>query len=263
MRKRQIYAELIKMLSPKKRIITIPKEGPHFIGIGAHKAATSWLFKMLSMHPDVYFPKGKEVAYWNAKFDKREHIATYLDAFRAGTAAALGGLNGDITPEYMLATEEDIAFLRETLPDVRLLFIARNPVDRAISGADFHVRFRPEQVDDYEDLLFSNFITQYGMYMKHLDNWMNYFPREQLHIIIQDDIKSNPRNIMEGVAEHIGVSPEIWQEIPIKYLLQSSNAAHKKTVVTGDVKERLRDVYRADVKRFSKFVGRDLTHWVE
>lgn len=163
----------------------------------------------------------------------------------------------------MLATEEDIAFLRETLPDVRLLFIARNPVDRAISGADFHVRFRPEQVDDYEDLLFSNFITQYGMYMKHLDNWMNHFPREQLHIIIQDDIKSNPRNIMEGVAEHIGVSPEIWQEIPIKYLLQSSNAAHKKTVVTGDVKERLRDVYRADVKRFSKFVGRDLTHWVE
>lgn len=238
-------------------------KAPHFIGIGAMKAATSWLFKMLSMHPEVYFPRGKEVAYWNGDFDKKAHIDTYLTAFNEGTAAALGGKSGDITPLYMLIPERDIALLRETLPDVRLLFIARNPVERAISGSDFHMKFRPQQVKNYENLLFSPFITNCGLYMTYLDNWMKHFPRESLHVIIQDDIRSDPRKIMRGVADHIGLDPAIWEQIPAQFLQQQSNAAEKKTVVSEEVRARLKDVYREDVERFSTFLGRDLTHWVK
>lgn len=236
--------------------------GPHFIGMGAQKAATTWLFKMLSMHPEVYFPKGKEVAYWNAPFDKREHIATYLNSFRQGAAAAFGGINGDITPLYMIIPEDDISYLHETLPDVRLLFIARNPVERAVSSADFHVRFYPEAKADYDGLLTSPFITNCGMYMKYLDNWLKYFPREQLHVIIQDDIRKNPRKVIAGVAKHLDIDPSIWMDLPKKYLHQRANAATQKTKIDAAMEARLKEIYREDVKRFSEFLGRDLTHWV-
>lgn len=253
-----LTAKIREHLLPTRKL----PPAPHFIGIGAQKAATSWLFKMLSMHPDVYFPKGKEVAYWNGKFDKRAHINSYLEAFRQGTAAALGGFSGDITPLYMLAAEKDIAFMRLVLPDVKLLFIARNPVERAISGSDFHMRFRGHQVSSYDNLLFSPFITNCGLYMKYLDNWLRHFPRESIHFIIQDDIKDDPRGIMRGVADHIGLDPAIWEQIPAQFLQQRSNAAEKKTQVSPEVRARLKDVYREDVTRFSEFLGRDLTHWV-
>lgn len=238
------------------------KKGPHFIGMGAQKAATSWLFKMLSMHPDVYFPRGKEVAYWNAPFDKKAHIRTYLEAFREGTAAAFGGVNGDITPLYMIIPEEDIRFLHETLPDVKLLFVARNPVERAISGSDFHMRFHADKVSSYDNLLVSPFITKCGLYMTYLKNWMKYFPRNQLHIIIQDDIKSDPRGIMLQVAEYLDIDPSIWKDIPEKYLRQQANSASKKTEISFEQRNALKKIYREDVRQFSQFIGRDLMHWV-
>lgn len=240
----------------------MPAEGPHFIGMGAQKAATTWLFKMLSMHPEVYFPKGKEVAYWNATFDKRQHIDSYLNAFREGAAAAFGGINGDITPLYMIIPEEDIAYLHEVLPETRLLFVARNPVERAVSGADFHVRFHPQAAQDYNALLTSPFITSCGLYMKHLDNWLKYFPREQLHVVIQDDIRKDPRKVLAGVAGHLALDPSIWMDLPEKYLHQQANAAKKKTKIDATMKKRLKAFYREDVERFSEFMGRDLTHWV-
>lgn len=236
--------------------------GPHFVGIGAHKAATSWLFKMLSMHPDVYFPRGKEVNFWNASFDKRAHVQSYLGGFREGVAAALGGLSGDITPLYMLIPRSDIEVFHQTLPETKLLFIARNPVERAISGTDFYLKYHPDEAGNYRGLLFSNFMTNCGLYMKYLDNWLEFYPRDRLHVIVQDDILTDPRAVMTGVGAHLGLDPAIWLEIPEKFLRQRSNAATAKTEVSEADRTRLRDIYRADVERLSRFLDRDLTSWV-
>lgn len=236
--------------------------GPHFIGIGAQKAATTWLFKMLSMHPDVYFPRGKEVAYWNGNFDKREHINSYLDAFRKGAGAAFGGKNGDITPLYMLIPDEDIALMRELLPDVKLLFVARNPVERAISGADFHMRFHGDKVASYDQLLIGRFVTNCGLYHHHIERWMKYFPREQLHVIVQDDIRADARKVLTGLGEYLDLDPAIWQQIPAQFLSQQANKASYKTAIRPMQRARLQEKYREDVEGLSNFLGRDLTHWV-
>lgn len=46
---------------------------PDFIGIGAQKAGTTWLYKNLKQHPNIWLPEIKELHY----FDAREKIINY------------------------------------------------------------------------------------------------------------------------------------------------------------------------------------------
>lgn len=122
---------------------------PAFLGIGAHKAGTTWLYRQLEAHPGVGFTRDEERAgripvkerhFWcRALHTRRAHprwpgpleqaLADYRSSFPDGVVA------GEITPHYAVLDDEVLRQVAECLPGVRLIYLLREPRARAWSSA--------------------------------------------------------------------------------------------------------------------------------
>ena len=106
---------------------------PDFLGIGAQKAGTTYLYSLLSEHPQVFLSSPKELHFFSLHYQKG--LAWYQDQFKF---AATDKCCGEITPYYMfhpLASKR----IRKHLPNVKLIVLLRDPVERALSQF-FHSR---------------------------------------------------------------------------------------------------------------------------
>ena len=118
---------------------------PTFLVIGAQKSGTTSLVHYLGAHPDV-FALPDEVHFFDRNFERG--IDWYRERFGAATRERHVG---ESTPEYMYARDVPRR-IAETLADVRLLAILRNPVDRAYS-AYWHNRTRGHEELPFEEAL--------------------------------------------------------------------------------------------------------------
>lgn len=103
---------------------------PDFLGIGTQKAGTTWLRLNLLAHPEVFCSTVRtggqwELHYFNNNFCKS--LRFYSRFFEPGRDK----VKGDITPNYCIIPRGRIRFIRRIMPDVKLIFLMRNPIDRA------------------------------------------------------------------------------------------------------------------------------------
>ena len=235
---------------------------PDFLGIGAQKAGTTWLFKMLNFHPQVAFPAGKEVHFWDWHRDRG------LDWYREQFAhAPAGARTGDITPGYAAISPAGIAEVRRTLPDAPILFIARNPIERAWSAAIMIVRWGlmyPRELSDawFLDVFRSGQSQVRGDYAGCLARWMAEYPPEQFAILLYDDIATDPRGLLRRACVHVGVDPELTRGWPDERLTERVNAGDGEPL-RESLRQPLRDLYAPRIETFSRLIGRDLSHWLD
>ena len=88
-----------------------------FLGIGAQKAGTSWLFEALGLHPQLRFPAGKEVHFWDAQ--RTNGLEWYRALF---PAQPTGVKSGEITPAYGFLSVDVIGEIREFNPALRMVY---------------------------------------------------------------------------------------------------------------------------------------------
>ena len=181
---------------------------PTFIGIGAQKCATTWIHDVLTDHPDIYLSDKKEVNFFAHKYIYG--LQWYLDQFpqtRNKTDAV-----GEFSTLYFY-DEQAPKRIKSVFPDIKLLLALREPVDRLISNHRHEVRIGHISGPDLsvEAGIKNNptYIEQ-GMYATQLQHWLEYFPLEQIHIILFDDIKSNPKQVVNDLYEFLQVNPHIF-----------------------------------------------------
>ena len=104
-----------------------PATLPSFLGIGAQKSGTTWLHARLREHPSLFLPAEKELHYFDWNFHRPLH--GYARRF----ADAGDRLPGEITPGYGMLSPDRISFVARVLPGVRLIYLMRDPVERAWS----------------------------------------------------------------------------------------------------------------------------------
>ena len=234
---------------------------PDFLGIGAQKAGTSWLCEMLRVHPQVAFPGGKEVHFWDWHYDRG------LDWYRGLFADAPADRKvGDITPGYAVLTPPAIRTVRQAMPDARLIFMVRNPIERAWSAAVMILRWAlmaPEEVSDawFIDVFRSQQSLGRGDYAACLAAWLREYPPEQFLIAFYDDIARAPRPLLAGVCRHIGIgiAPDArWTD----ERLSARVNAGEGTPLRPSLLAPLRDLYAERIETFSRLIGRDLSHWL-
>lgn len=181
---------------------------PTFLGIGAPKAATTWLSLCLDEHPDVYVAPVKETDFF------RRFTVDQIDAYEAHFDGATDeSAIGEITTIY-LNVPHVAPRVHEALPDARLFVSLRNPMDQVYSyfwhleRQNMHDRSRPNPdtfeaaLDQYADLLLGP--AHYG---QHIDRWLQYYDRSQLHILLYDDVKSDPAGTLASLYAFLGVDP--------------------------------------------------------
>ena len=116
-----------------------------FLGIGAQKAGTTWLYEQLRLHPDISFPAGKEVHFWDLQYERG--IEWYRPLFTHDKCKCLG----EITPAYAMLSKVHIEEIRDINPSLKIIYILRNPIHRAWSSALMALKRAEMTIDEASD----------------------------------------------------------------------------------------------------------------
>lgn len=233
----------------------MPIGRPDFIGIGAQKAATTWLFKRLSMHPDIYFPQGKEIHFWDRRETTHLPIRAYSQKFSGYQIEHIGGKTGEITPSYLQLTDKSIQQLHAYAPEVQYFVVLRNPIERAKSAAAQIVRNRKVNFGRPPPL-FSKNTTEGGLYAKHLSRWLAIIPKDRIHVIDFDEIRKHPKRVLKNIATHIGVSPEVYNMIDDQLLRLATSPTPNRIITTQIQDMQLEKVYKNDIIQLQELLNR-------
>src|SRR4029077_18655406 len=129
----------------------------HLLGIGAQKAGTTWIYERMSLHPQIRFPAGKEIHFW--------------DCYRSNGVDWWTGLfaeddqrrkQGEITPAYSTLDEATIREIATFLPNLRVFYSLRNPIARAWSSALMALERAEMTIDEASHLWFLDHFKSAG-----------------------------------------------------------------------------------------------------
>src|SRR3954454_1582153 len=103
---------------------------PNLIVIGAAKAGTTSLHHYLDLHPQIAMSRWKELDFFSKEFD-RDGLRWYESQF------ADAPVRGESSPSYTRHPENPGAAARmaSVVPDAKLIYIVRDPVDRYVSSS--------------------------------------------------------------------------------------------------------------------------------
>lgn len=107
----------------------------HFLVIGAQKAGTTTLHTILRMHGQLWLPPDKEVPFFSDTGAWPDFQSFLADAYRGAPANRLWGA---VSPQYMrggkgISTRDVASRVATAVPDVKLIAVLRDPIERAMS----------------------------------------------------------------------------------------------------------------------------------
>lgn len=188
-----------------------------FLVIGAQKAGTTTLFRSLRRHPSIYMPIDKELPFFTQKRNADE-IRSF-DAAYFG-AASPGQIRGKATPDYMGRTDTP-GVIAGALPDVRLVALLRDPVERAVSHYRMAVKRGQErrpiaaafaaELRDRRGLGTVRELPPFGTYVTRSEygrivgDYLDAFPPDQLLVLPFSSLSTDPHGLLARVHNFLGV----------------------------------------------------------
>lgn len=190
-----------------------------FLIIGAQKAGTTALFEFLGAHPEIFMPGAKEVHFFIRDEFYLQGERYLAPLYASVTDEALVGA-ADVEIMYFPGSAERIHAYN---PDMRLLAVLRDPVDRAYSGYWFARRLGFEEADTFEEALGREDLRArggyserskltyvgHGLYAEQLERFLRLFGRDRLWVVLSEDLREQPRETLEATLGWLGVRPEV------------------------------------------------------
>jgi hypothetical protein len=183
---------------------------PNFLVIGAMKGGTTSLWQYLKSHPQIYLPPKKEIHFFGYEDNWSRGITWYEDLFAGAPDEVLAV--GEASTSYakhplIEGVPERIAAV---LPDVRHIYVIRDPIDRMRSH--YVDRYEAGEEDaPIETALLSDdrylSISRYGM---QIERYLDFFDRRQILLITSEALRDRRRPTIRSVFEFLGVDRE-WQ----------------------------------------------------
>lgn len=208
---------------------------PDFLIIGAQKCGTTSLCSHLFSHPQVLPSRRKEIHFFDApEFGHglgwyKAHFASERAARARSRQLGREALTGEASP-YYLAYPHAPRRVVEALPDVKLIVMLRNPVDRALSHYNHQVRLNREPLSFEEaveaeperlggelermltdETYYSHRYWAYsylarGRYAEQLQRWLQRFPRDRLLAISSEQFFESPHSEYQRVLDFLGLA---------------------------------------------------------
>lgn len=176
---------------------------PTFIGLGGQKCASSWLHAIFADHPQAYVSTPKELDFFSSFYERG--FQWYERHFEGADREHLA--IGEISPSY-LPDWDAPARAHAYNPDFRILIALRDPVERAYSNFlhDFRLGYYQSSTPSFEDALANSpMYVEQSRYARYLRRWLDYFPRDRLLIVLQEEIREDARLMARQVYEFLGV----------------------------------------------------------
>lgn len=210
MTERQRFIRLRSLIEkPLQQVGVLPvcrKRLPGFLGIGSQKSGTTWLHANLARHPDIFLPEDKELHYFDWNFHRP--ITEYAKCFeQAGDRLA-----GEITPGYATLDDKRVAFIKSLMPDLRVILLLRDPIERSWSQAVMNLielgQGQEKTVGEQEFLehLSEDRVRLRNDYVGIIDRWTKAFGKEQMYVGFFEDVKQRPQELLQELLAFLGVS---------------------------------------------------------
>jgi hypothetical protein len=272
---------------------------PNFLIIGELKAGTTSLHAYLRQHPAVFMPALKEPRYFSFNPVWHSDQPRSVSPIRTPEeyAALFAGVThevaiGEASPSY-LPSRYAAERIREVIPTARLIASIRNPVDRVYSS--YLMKARAGRASG--PFVVSASLVQHGPFA-NLQHYLAIFPREQLKVLLFDDLVADAAAVVRDVLGFLGVDdafvPDLRARmvggVPRSRLLDGAMRAvgralstrgirlPRAVAVTGrailranlerppeldpTVRHELEELFRDDVMRLQDLLRRDLSSWL-
>ena len=180
-----------------------------FMIIGAQKCGTTTLAEQLSEHPSVCFCATKEPGYFHRTPDWEAHLDTYHALYQPTP----GQLCGEGSTMYTFLPEWQDTHLRlhRYNPDLKLIYLMRNPVERVISNYA-HRLVRKTVHETPESVIFAHPIyinrSRYGVQLRP---YLELFGRAQILPLIFEEYIADQPQTLQRVADFLGIDPAAFQ----------------------------------------------------
>lgn len=226
---------------------------PDFLVIGAQKAGTTWVYANLQSHPQIWLPPIKEIHYfdrsnkpliWDAfrgikqrdmlwrwlrpalqdihknpqnrgwhwhYFVKPRSHQWYEQCFHPNESQ----LAGDITPAYARLSKRQVEKVYQLLPNARIIYLLRNPVERMWSQAAMYFsRYGHHGLVNANDKEIQEFLSwdlarANNNYLETISCWRSYYPQEQFHLDFFDRLAENPYDLYTDLCRFLKIDSNI------------------------------------------------------
>ncbi len=261
---------------------------PDFLIIGGERCGTSSLYYYLTEQPSIVSASIKETHFFDNNFAKgidwyRAQFPFVLQKQYTKKVLKQDLLTGEGTPYYMLYPHAPRRTF-ELLPQVKLIALLRNPVDRAYSkywiekmgefdtwSFEDAIKGEHERLAGELDKMLANenyysysyqhfsYLTR-GIYYDQLKNWMQYYPREQMLILRSEDLYSNPAGVLKQTLEFLGV-PHGDLNKEFKNYRRPSKKGYRNKVIPPKLDPKMREYlieyFRPHNARLYEYLGID------
>jgi len=241
-----------------------------FIVLGTARAGTTFLYYLLSQHPQVRLPAGVKETWFFDGPDYERGIAYYFEKYFQGPQGRTGSRDvwGEVASSYLY-----VPYVPERIyavfPETKLIVILRDPIDRAFSDwwMMYNARVEPLRFEDaiqenlrriqtgpkfykpeewYEHLYFIkehkrlNYRTyvDYGYYEEQLERYLQLFPKENILLLQFEHFTRDPKKIVRRVFEFLGLTPDI----PVK-----TEVPHNVTIASAKIRRVIENLRRFGV----------------
>jgi len=294
---------------------------PNLFIVGAAKSGTTSLHNYLNQHPNIFMCNPKEPHFLINKEIGVDRIpvgitekSEYENLFTEGEGKKY---RGESSVMYLMYPEIVIPKIKNNyLENTKIIIMLRNPVERAYSGFHHVKRYNvKENIQDFteawklseeryfnqKDMTPASRYQELGLYYNQVQSYLNEF-KDNLHIIIYDDYKSDFKSEMNKVFDFLEVENiEIdsdkrhmvggwqWENEKLKKLMMKKNPIKtavrmlipfkglrksiKKRIqenntvevqqMTEEERIMMNEFYKTDVKKLSELLNRNLNFWVE
>lgn len=180
---------------------------PNLLCIGAAKCATTSLHEYLRLHPDVFMAEAKELDFFAGPgWSWDRGLDWYEQQFPVDAP-----VRGETSPTYSVhpfveGAPERIA---ATLPEVKLIYIVGDPIERIVSDWVGNVASGYESKSLHDLIASPDFGgTAYvwrSRYAHQLGVYLDVFPRSSIHVVLKEDLIAQPETVMTEVFRFLGV----------------------------------------------------------
>ena len=239
---------------------------PDFIIAGTVRSGSTSLYYNICEHPSVLPADYDEIGFFDSNYDLG--IDWYrsmfpkqkeMDMIEKDTGIAI---TGEDTPFY-LWKKEAVERISQVLPNVKIIGIFRNPVDRAYSNYNLGIRMNTEQsgfdeaIDEEIEFMGKHsfretadrkrsYISK-GIYIEQIKLWLDVFPREQIHILSTEQMQKQPQDTLNDVFRFLDI-PEYHIKIPQKQKVA------RYTKMELDTRKRLLEFYEPYNEKFFQVI---------
>jgi hypothetical protein len=265
---------------------------PDFIIIGVARGGTTSLYNYLIDHPNIRPAAAKEVHFFDNQFYKGKYwyqgqFPYTIQKYYAENVRKEKFLTGEASPYYIYHPYA-ASRIAEALPQVKLVLLLRNPVERAYSHYSWEVSWGTETLS-FEEAIereqariateIPRLATQYGFnhqhfsyvtrghYAEQIQIWFKHFSRDQFLILKSEDMYKEPAGIYKQIIEFLEL-PIAEQKVAGREFKQYNQPEQRKSGVpftpkkiSPETRQRLIEYYRPHNDRLYELLGRDFA-WV-